>query len=494
MNGTSVIRPSIKLKKDLAIVHKLCKEYYGFNKTLSKKLDKHLIPGADEKDSRGEITTPHALRWEMLNTMPKSFWRTPQTVLEPCCGKGGFIIDIFRKFDMGLRATIPDKTERHRIIIEKCIYFIDTNPENVEICTAILRGLYGTDTPIQCNGVVQDALKLNAVHVWGITKFGAIITNPPYAYKEAYASPIPIYHHFVDRFINECRFLLFVIPSRWFQGGRPAIARWREAMMARRDLRVLYHQDSASKWFGNIIELKGGVCYFLKDADYAGDCLLNDTRYDLRQFDRIYRPQDMPYVQFIQPWIAKYGSLSDICMGRCYGIETNDERLSDTPETDAHIPCWVSSKSAVNEETNGVQNGRIKYIPYEFCVAGLPCLRKGDTGDVCTDIRHQQQWKVIIPRAATGTYGGWPEFMTVAKPDAVHTGSYLSFRVKNAVEGANLIAYLRCPFIENLLCMRKPTHDMSLDTFGLIPLLPLTRNWTADAIYETLNVPPELQI
>ena len=78
---------------------------------------KHFIPTNDEKKQYAEVPTPVKLVDEMLNTIPVDFWKTPQKVFEPCCGKGNFVLGIFDRFYKGLEEMYPDEIERCRIII-----------------------------------------------------------------------------------------------------------------------------------------------------------------------------------------------------------------------------------------------------------------------------------------------------------------------------------------------------------------------------------------
>mgnify|MGYP000067449277 CR=1 FL=1 len=65
---------------------------------LSKLIDKYLIPQENEKKQNAEVSTPYELRKEMLDKIPTDFWESPKRVFEPCCGKGGFLIDIIGRF------------------------------------------------------------------------------------------------------------------------------------------------------------------------------------------------------------------------------------------------------------------------------------------------------------------------------------------------------------------------------------------------------------
>jgi hypothetical protein len=64
-----------------------------------------------------EVSTPVHLVDDMLNLIPQDFWLTPQSVLEPCCGKGNFVLGIFDKFYNGLKYNKPDINERCKVIM-----------------------------------------------------------------------------------------------------------------------------------------------------------------------------------------------------------------------------------------------------------------------------------------------------------------------------------------------------------------------------------------
>ena len=70
---------------------------------LSQLIDEYLIPQELEKNTNAEISTPYKLRRDMIDKVPKIFWKSIKKVFEPCAGKGGFIIDIIDKFMIGLK-------------------------------------------------------------------------------------------------------------------------------------------------------------------------------------------------------------------------------------------------------------------------------------------------------------------------------------------------------------------------------------------------------
>ena len=160
---------------------------------LSSLIDTYLIPTATEKKKNAEISTPYTLRQEMLDKVPEDFWKTPQKVLEPCCGKGGFVIDVYRRFK---QAGLDDRT-----IIEECIYFADINPLNIYITELVLH----PEKKYKVNKYIGDTLKMEFD-----VKFDLVVGNPPYN-NELWAK-------FVTKaidYLNKDGYLLFIHPANW---------------------------------------------------------------------------------------------------------------------------------------------------------------------------------------------------------------------------------------------------------------------------------------
>jgi len=180
------------------------------SKELSKIIDKYLIPQENEKKKNAEVSTPIKLREEMLETIPPMFWTTKKKVFEPCCGKGGFLMDIVDKFMTGLEATLQDEKERYRCIVEECLYFSDINDMNIFICRLLLDPYQ--EYKLQYN--VGDTLKLDVKMKWGVDGFDAVIGNPPY--QDCHATgDNKLYLEFIKYSIDILytdQYLLFIVP------------------------------------------------------------------------------------------------------------------------------------------------------------------------------------------------------------------------------------------------------------------------------------------
>ena len=396
---------------------------------LSKHIDKYLIPAIEERNSNAEVSTPYSLRQEMLNTLPLEFWASVKKVFEPCCGKGGFVIDIFNKFKA---SGLDDKT-----IIEECIYFADINPLNVFITTLLLdpEGKY------QINSFLGDTLDMKFE-----IEFDAVIGNPPYNANQTSQGNTPIYNKFVDVLIDKTQYLLFVIPSRWFSGGK-GLDKFRAHMISRTDLSLIRHIDNSKEWFDDV-DIEGGVCYFLKDSSYCGECMFNGHIYDLKKYDIIADPKCHALVDSVK----SFASISGIYRSAGhFKVRTNDFRLKPS----GSVECFVSLKKS---------SSRLMYVD-DYNIADEKVF-----------------WKVITPEAngKKKCFGA----IFVGAPKQIYTDSYISFKVESVEEANSLKSYLETQFANLMLSFRKISQHITFEMIKWIPLVPFDREWTDDLVYE----------
>ena len=191
---------------------------------LRELIEKHFIPTNNEKKQNAEVPTPVKLVDDMLNSTPLEFWKKPQKVFEPCCGKGNFVLGIFDRFYKGLEEMYPNEIQRCLIIMTKCIYYADLTKLNVFITTEIMKchvqsycGLDELD--FEFNNYTGDTLELNVEDIWDINGFDLICGNPPYNSSGDTATGNTIWQDFTKKSLNEWLlpygYLLFVHPPGW---------------------------------------------------------------------------------------------------------------------------------------------------------------------------------------------------------------------------------------------------------------------------------------
>jgi len=177
-----------------------------------------------------------------------------------------------------------------------------------------------------------------------------------------------------------------------------------------------------------------------------GLCDYNGSKVKFNTFDVIF---DSKYHDLVNKFLDKE-TITNIYLGRYFGIETNDRNLTDDKKL---IKCYVSQ-----------QKGFIKYIDKNL-------IKK-----------EYNFYKVITARAASGANSGNSGFgnIFIGNPNEIHTGSYISFKVSNENEAKSLVSYMKCKLPNLLLSLRKSSQDISEATCKWIPLPPLNKEWNDD--------------
>ena len=106
-------------------------------------------------------------------------------------------------------------------------------------------------------------------------KFKAIVGNPPYQLSDGGGSKgisaSPIYHTFVNNAKCICpSYVSMIMPARWYAGGK-GLDDFRHDMLTDRHVSVLTDFPKSRDCFTSS-DIAGGVCYFLWDEKYQGDC------------------------------------------------------------------------------------------------------------------------------------------------------------------------------------------------------------------------------
>jgi site-specific DNA-methyltransferase (adenine-specific) len=303
-------------------------------------------------------------------------------------------------------------------------------------------------------------------------KFDVIIGNPPYQLKDGEggkgSSASPLYHLFVEnaKQLNP-KYISMIIPSRWFAGGK-GLDEFRKSMLNDKRLSHLIDYPNASECFPDV-EIAGGVCYFLWNSKYNGQCSI--TTHLGKESDTVTRALNTydTFIRFnkaisiVQKVIIKKlpNFSNQVMSGNPFGLCTYIK-----PDKTGDITLYA--RKSVGKYTKAQISKNERLIPL---------------------------WKVIMTKA----YGGGSAVPNkiigapiVAGPNSACTETYLVVGAYiNDYEAKNLKAYIETKFFRFMLSLKKNTQDVNQGKFQFVPQMDMTQLWDDEKLYAYFDITPE---
>lgn len=263
-----------------------------------------------------DITTPSWVVEKMVNMLPQELFDNPDTTfLDPACKAGEYLEEIFNRCM---------KSEKHQLhfkkysnpelaqalhILTKQIYGIALTPNSLKIASEkmLYKFLCSQNIIMVPNyiGMMKNSdsiIKVINEEFNRDMKFDVVIGNPPYNDAETKKSTA-IYSDFVLK-LKECsRYISFITLARWYSGGRgKSLNDLRRTLLSEKHLEKLVDFPNSNEVFTNNVNINGGVCYYLYDKEYNGDCKVQQIRNKNIVYDN-YRDLS-PYPIFIRDAIG----------------------------------------------------------------------------------------------------------------------------------------------------------------------------------------------
>ncbi|PZM86465.1 MAG: restriction endonuclease [candidate division SR1 bacterium] len=488
--------------------------------------------------SNDEVFTPPKLANQMLDLLPQEIWSDSSIkILDPATKSGIFLREAAKRFLKGLEKEIPDLQERINHIMTKQLYGIGITEltglltRRSLYCSKLADGNYSIATAFKhkegnirfertehswkggsceycgaSQSVYERDLSLES-HAYAFIhrepteiaalfggdlqmKFDVIIGNPPYQLSDgggSGSSAIPLYHLFIQQAkkLNP-RYLSMIIPARWFVGGK-GLDDFRDEMIADKQITVL-HDFTDSKEVFNGVDIKGGVCYFLrsKEEQKPAQYHLHDQQGEKiseRYLDAGKAGIVVRYKECLDilEKVQKFGeiSLSTIVSRRKpYGLASD---FFKNP-IKYNLPNSLFKSPVDNGITIfGLEgNKRSKrYVVKDYPINNL--------------LKNTNLYKIFVGKAyGCGALGEVIPTPILATPMEICTETYLEIGgFTTEKEAKNALSYLKTKFFRLLLGIRKTTQNTSQDTYQLVPLQDFSEPRTDEKLYQKYGLTDE---
>ena len=474
--------------------------------------------------SSDEVFTSPELANRMLDLLPQELFRSSKTrFLDPCSKSGVFLREIAKRLLTGLEEQIPDLQQRINHIMTKQVFGIACTDLTAEMsrrtlyCTKQANGKYSVSTTFRdtqgnlrydrcrhtwnlqercehCGASQSEYLRADARETYAYPfihksikeifkkdmQFDVIIGNPPYQMSDGGgtgSSAMPIYQYFVQQANKlKSRYLCMIIPSRWFSGGR-GLDDFREEMLHDNSIKYLIDYVDASEVFPGV-EIKGGICFFLRDSEYSGLCNITTHQSDLIEEScrLLLEPGLSTFVRSkkMVDILHKVQKTKEPSFDQL--VSSNDPFGFDVRENNSYKrikPTYslYKTKNGIAFYYNGWRKDGIGYIDRE-------------------SIRKNQDWinqcKIYIPKAwGVGNIStDWLSPFLV-EGESCCTETYLvvgPFKKRSVAE--NAISYMGTKFFHLMVSLVKMTQNTMKKSYSLVPLQDFSHPWTDEMLYE----------
>lgn len=305
-------------------------------------------------------------------------------------------------------------------------------------------------------------------------KFDIIIGNPPYHLSTNPNGPqaTPIYQYFVQNSIAlSPKYISMIIPSKWFAGGMAILDSFREQMMADNHVRSLVDYPNAKECFP-ANSIGGGVCYFLWDRDYHGNCEFTNVsngkkNTSIRRLDEF-------------PTIVRSNSAVSI-LRKVSSLKEKTLDLIASP-----LPAFgLSSKVRGQEKIDAEHPIKL------YASNGVSYIGKNE---ILKRSELVNRYKVMIgilgaehalEPDSEGKFRVITSSMKVIGPNEVCTHSYFTVGSFDTEDEANsLYSYLRTKFARFLILLAMTSTHLSRNVLVFLPQLEFKGKWTDQMLFE----------
>ncbi|HOP05617.1 MAG TPA: Eco57I restriction-modification methylase domain-containing protein [Desulfobacteraceae bacterium] len=474
--------------------------------------------------SNDEVFTPPSLVNDILDLLPTELWSNPNAkFLDPVSKSGVFLREMAKRLMKGLETQIPDKQERINNIFSKQLYGIAITDLTALLsrrsvyCSKTANGKYsicntfddeqgnirykrmkhtwqgGKCTYCSASQEVydrDDALETyayNFIHtdkpekIFNM-KFDVIVGNPPYQLSDGgdnnedtrtRGGAIPLYHRFVQQAkkLNP-KYLTMIIPSRWFAGGR-GLDEFRDEMLNDNRISKIVDFPVSSECFPGV-EIKGGVCYFLWEKDYKGQCEVETRRGEKVSL------MSRPLLEKNSDIFVRYNEAISVLRKVRKLNEKSFSVLVSTQKPFGFRTFFKGKSSSFKGSIKIYGNKSVGFISPD-------------------EVTQNKDWVKEHKVYITMAYGAGEDFPHqiinkpfCGEPNSCCTETYLVIGPFSSEKRTlNVISYIQSKFFRFLVLLRKNTQHAAKGVYQFVPVQNFDEPWTDEKLYSKYGLNEE---
>lgn len=411
--------------------------------------------------SDSEIVTPEIVTEKIINSLPDSAVTNSTLQLDIAAKQGEFVYAVYKKFGKKAASnfySIPTSKIAYEFT-RKVYKLLELNVNHIE-------EKYTSYDLIAKNKLIKkQSILINNKNM----KFDIIVGNPPYQQKDGGTnknSASPIYNQFVDiaKKLNP-GYISMIMPTRWFAGGK-GLDSFRDEMLNDIHISELHDFLKPELIFQNI-NLRGGICYFLRDKNY-------DNSKDLTKVFT-YNNDLIPETNIRS--LKTDGSEIFIRHWKSISIINKIKKTSQFESFENN----VSSRKPFGLESNIIKKINLFRPSKVGLKKSVICFGKAKkTGFLeRSEIEKNKLWidkyKVLTPRANNiGTELNDDNLNTfVSKPGTICTESFIVVGVNlnlDELSANNICKYFTTKFTRFMHSLSKASQDATSKTYKFVPI------------------------
>ena len=424
--------------------------------------------------SDSEVVTPTYVADELVSFLPADKIDDNTKFLDIASKQGELAIALFEKY-----STIPN--------IKEHIYSLPTSHITYEL-TRKMYEILGLPTENVIKGYYSaDFINDNDEFSKVVNRIQptVIIGGPPFNSNDGGGrgdSASALYHRYVQVAKEyEPQYISMYMKAVWYSGGKgQGLNEFRQEMLDDTRISIFSDYPDPKECHIDGINLRGGVCAFLWDANHNGTCEftchINGKEYKENRLLRtdgesilIRYPQGLTILK-------KVKSLNEDVFGNC--VSGRDPF------------GFGDGFDDYNHNPTATQNTRLYCVRKE-----IGYIKWNKLGKEYRPLANK--WKVLVAKASPGEDTLPHSIISapiISEPKSVCTnGLFVVKTLKSKKEAQNLVDYMHTSFFRFLMLLAKNGHNLTNNVYRYVPVVDLSKKWTDAKLFKRYGITKQEQ-